>query len=457
MTVEDAVLLLDHHRRHSGLFTRVAPDAWAGDFVRSVSGYVRNGSALSTGQGRIALRLFYRCRAFLEAQGGSTDEILATARDPVYYREPLPSADIRREVRHLGGDLLGFRFKSNRAITLDLRHCAERAWLGRSRAWVHHRERVSVLPVTRENVSSIVDVIERHAFDLDADAAALLFSCTENGERSLNVGRQDDSLEVRPGANEFSEWFLREVLRADAVGESYVLPADARTAARLLDLGEILPIKSDFDLRALAPEPAADPARRAVQKLVANGLRGLLLADGIRRGRGVALAAARAEGAFPVIVVTRKAADWKRHLDGLTASFDPRDERAQVLFVTPDEVVAQTVLARRRGGCLIIDANDSWIDAAFLTKGPAREVPRTLMILDIGPTIRAWGGWDEDVHRAVRDSLERLFGAEEVGLLKHSAETAQTLRARGFTRVRPADLYPLFGVVSDLLGDLKPT
>lgn len=262
--------------------------------------------------------------------------------------------------------------------------------------------------------------------------------------------------------------------------EDYILPATPGAARRLAYLASVTGLELDEATRALAsqglitrrqfsalPANMKDERQEAVQTLIDMDLRGLLLCCGAYSGRMEArncvLSAVRLTGAKPMIVVTRDHRTWEQLAEawGFSITRDVHDEDAEIVAVEPHNVADQPLLSRRRGGVLVFDHIDYSECAPHEFSGPAREVARTIFMTDIESGILAGGGgWNRSCDAIVAAGLSRLYSSRASEIIGRISEqhkdTIGALRERGFSRLRPAALYPMFNVVTDLLGAFKP-
>jgi hypothetical protein len=118
MYVEDLFLAIWERGRYSfplwqaSDFDHLLDDEWYRKFITSVSDHITAGKSLSTRQSDTILRLIERVRAPLVRLGIATDDdIDRMLKQPEHRRALYESRHIPREVRYLGDNLLGFRFK----------------------------------------------------------------------------------------------------------------------------------------------------------------------------------------------------------------------------------------------------------------------------------------------------------------------------------------------------------
>lgn len=214
MTVEDAVELLDQHAQ-KGLFKQQHPDQWALGFVHNVASYTRKGAPLSTEQARIVLALTSRVRAYLLNDNVCPSVLNALTRRPTYRQQPYISTVTPREVRHLGDNLLGFRFKRNDAVLADLKWaCGGLEQFGMQVLWFDRTYKVWIAPVTRQTINPLMEVIGKHRFQFDDALATYLASATnvEGLPTAVVTDREQGLIAAQVYDDEVSAFFLGEIL-----------------------------------------------------------------------------------------------------------------------------------------------------------------------------------------------------------------------------------------------------
>lgn len=221
MTVEDALLLMTHHYLGPlALGESKDIDLWTASFLTSVNSYVVQDRPLSTEQAKIVLKLLARHeRAMVKAGVIDAAALAALLRSPVYRQEPYQSANVPREVRYLGGNLLGFRFKRNEAIREDLRKLKPRDDIFEEhRSWFHSEYRIWVVPVTRESLKGIAAIISTHRFDFDDAVVEYLTECENSiGEPSAFVLDPELGILAHIPDNEAVAWWCQSILGGEVV------------------------------------------------------------------------------------------------------------------------------------------------------------------------------------------------------------------------------------------------
>lgn len=257
--------------------------------------------------------------------------------------------------------------------------------------------------------------------------------------------------------------------------QDYVLPATPAHARRLMQLANVASISLTDTIRALAQEglldeaafaglpPLADLERAAVQRTLDYGLRGMILTDVIASGRRTALAALSLSGIDTCIIATTAQKQWRESCDdyGFSHTSNP-NEAARCLIVSPETLMSQAVLSERRHGLLIVDRQNrtdftQFEDLEFNTAGgPAREVQRTLILHNYGRVLGTYHGWSREADVRLQHDLEELWPMNALQILNQTSTVVSALRTRGFRKPRASNLYFMFNVIADLLGEKQP-
>lgn len=186
MFVEDAVEVMAEYCMWGDLFGSVATDRWASDFVCNVATYTSNKRPLSTEQAKIILKLAARMTPEIvekvRKRCPSTVKVVdfeAIRANPTYRLPLYQSANILREVRFLGDNKLGFRFKRNDTIIADIKALAGRRSDGVEAPFFNREHKMWVVSVCATVLSAITTLIDKHRFHADEDVFAYLTACTE--------------------------------------------------------------------------------------------------------------------------------------------------------------------------------------------------------------------------------------------------------------------------------------
>lgn len=251
--------------------------------------------------------------------------------------------------------------------------------------------------------------------------------------------------------------------------QEYVLPATPAKARRLLELAEVRSVEITEEVRTLAgeglidftPHPDLNELQQtALQRLIDYELRGVLLCDNEGEARRVLFLAAEIMKVKPIVVCTSYPRLWKVEAEalGLTVDVQPR-ERPDVLLVERTNLLRQDVVEPRRDGLLILEQQDrsnDYVHGGYGASGPAREFARTVVLANFRPMTRIFHSWTRQCDISLQSLLEDLWPASALNILNQNLNRTSHLREHGFTKMRPAELYPLFNVVTDLLGSKAP-
>lgn len=238
MTVEDLLSILRYHyipkdthliyglpfisqaANHHAFATQAGSGTeWTVRFLDNVYQHVENKKALSTEQVKIILKLARAIESTLIEQKklvpGQLDSLIAF---PRYRKEPYTSDNIPREVRYLGDNMLGFRFKFNDVIRSDIKSLRPRpALFDYEPYWFHKDFKLWVVRVTRDTLQPIQNLISKHRFQFDDDVVNYLMTA----ENSLNQKSEfvmDPEIGIIAGQicdNELLAWWAKNVARGE--------------------------------------------------------------------------------------------------------------------------------------------------------------------------------------------------------------------------------------------------
>ena len=178
---------------------------WHRNFIDNVATHIITGHALSTNQSKTILKLFAKVRHCLVAYGMATDDDISRMLAQPEHRRPLyESVAIPREVRFIGDNRLGFRFKQNDIIKQRIERFGvpeQTVWLNAVRdkrskliATPHFDwpNRMWIVPVFRHNLSGILALIQEYRFGMDEDVAAYLRLALRSLDKPSTVVLNED-------------------------------------------------------------------------------------------------------------------------------------------------------------------------------------------------------------------------------------------------------------------------
>jgi hypothetical protein len=215
--VEDALAEIYTSMIEDELFTVVDPDPWAFNFVCNVTRYVTQDKPLSSEQAKIVLKLLDRVSPIFVMKNKMTEsDVQALIANPKYRREPYKSANIPREVRFLGDNLVGFRFKLNEIIVEDIRKM-QFHFPNRHSIYFNHAHRIWVVPVTSKTYQPVLAIIQKHRFSFD-DAVAAFFARCKTSENDLSAfAHGDDLIAATIANNPLLAWWTHSILGGEVV------------------------------------------------------------------------------------------------------------------------------------------------------------------------------------------------------------------------------------------------
>lgn len=219
-TVEDALGVLAHLHLKAGLFIIEYEDEWAERFITNVNNHVTLGRPLSSEQSKIVLKLVRRVRDFLIEHGESPTRIDDLLARPVHRQAVYQSSVMPKEVRYLGDNKLGFRFKYNDIIIGDIKALVPREpTYVHDRPWFHRDYNIWVVSVTRDSIDRIMNLIQKHRFDFDEGVIEYL-ALADNSKGLWSAFAYDPEIEViaaQVNNNELVAWWSRYVVGGECL------------------------------------------------------------------------------------------------------------------------------------------------------------------------------------------------------------------------------------------------
>lgn len=208
MYVEDLLLVIRDHVYFSWQsapppFDGLLSSDWHRSFLYNVGQHVMAGKQLSTNQAQTILKMIARVRHPLIRQGLIRADELDHMLHAPEYRQPLyESTSVPREVRYLGDNILGFRFKQNdimkaRIAELGTINTTELSGLyklyrGLPRPQFDWTHRIWLVPVLRHTIGTIVQIINEYRFNADPAVMAYLRLARESRDQPSAFTLVDD-------------------------------------------------------------------------------------------------------------------------------------------------------------------------------------------------------------------------------------------------------------------------
>ena len=213
--VEDLLKMFNKHLLNYTLNEQILGD-WYVSFIHNVSKHIENDRPLSTEQGRIVLRLTVKFGKYLVSSGDITQESLnILLKNPVYRKSPYLSANIKKEVRHIGGNYIGFRFKFNELILESIRTLTDISET--NIPWFDRDFRIWMVPVFLSNLDRVRNVIAHHRFEMDIQVRdyLALVQCSVGKPAIVVYNDEDDSLIANVCDNELLSAWMKHVAQGD--------------------------------------------------------------------------------------------------------------------------------------------------------------------------------------------------------------------------------------------------
>jgi hypothetical protein len=197
MNIEDIFLKIRTESTTSsgsmvGLNVKLSPfngeldDPFFQEFLISVGMHIDLEKPLSTKQSEIVLKIIRKVQYHIvKYKWLSQQELDSLLESPVYARPLYLSTHVPKEVRYLGGNLLGFRFKYNPKIAERIRKICDvkkASWFTddipvvmesheniTTKPYFDKNYNVWVVPVYRFNIDSIINLIGQERFGKDSE------------------------------------------------------------------------------------------------------------------------------------------------------------------------------------------------------------------------------------------------------------------------------------------------
>lgn len=241
--VEDILDIIMHKYDDDELRRVLLDDEWFSKFVQNVYHWaIRENKPLTTEQARITMRILHKVRDVCVHNGWASDADFTRLVDRPLYRHPLTqSANIPREVRHLGRNLLGFRFKRNDVIINELRKDAVRRSSSTAPTW-DWINRIWYVPLTTASLDSVMDIIGQHRFDYDDSVAEGLAAVTNLRGEPLRFSIEGDQIVAEVSDKHVAQEWLQTSLKGTYRSfTEIVLPASTSSARQIMRAKALYP------------------------------------------------------------------------------------------------------------------------------------------------------------------------------------------------------------------------
>lgn len=259
-----------------------------------------------------------------------------------------------------------------------------------------------------------------------------------------------------------SPGIARRITKLAAISNTEVAPGIAALAEEGL--------LQDEDFAHLSFNPTEEE-KRTIQDLLDCEQRAIVVAEQSLLARRSILGSAVLKNTFPIVVATWNVGEWAvlaRRL-GLTITQKATDEAAQILILSPVDLISHDAINHRRQGLLILDTHTEGERFDMVAQGqgskyhgPAREFARTVVICSVGRQLLPNIGWGARAEQQVAVAVATIFPTAPLNCINPPAQERarlgmfESLQERGFNKYRPVDTYFMFNVLTDLLRFKMP-
>jgi hypothetical protein len=213
LTVEDlldSLLFLVH--------TGVEQRDWNISFISSVANHVHSGHALTVNQGKTIVKLAANhISKIADHKKLDSNTVKHATITPSYRTKPVESANIKREVRYLGGNKLAFRFKMDPTVIAELKGLKSSS-LSNDRSSFNKQLRIWIVSVSAANLEKLFTIIKNNKFEFDEDVLQYMLKCSNSKGKapSFNYDPQTGNIIVDVVDNPILEDIVSMVMGGDA-------------------------------------------------------------------------------------------------------------------------------------------------------------------------------------------------------------------------------------------------
>jgi hypothetical protein len=189
---------------------------WNANFISNVTTHVKHGRALTINQGKTVVKLAANHIGKIAALRKIDANIVKQAiNTPKYNQPPVESADIKREVRYLGGNKLAFRFKHDPIVIAEIKGLKSSS-LSNDRSFFHKDFRVWV---SSSNLEKVFTIIKKNKFNFDDDVLQFMLKCTNSKNKSptLNYDAETGNILIEVIDNPIFEDLIKFALGGQAL------------------------------------------------------------------------------------------------------------------------------------------------------------------------------------------------------------------------------------------------
>jgi hypothetical protein len=197
-------------------FDAILNDHWRRKFIESVFAQIERDRPLSTEQAKIVLSIIKDVEAHLVRYGDADQEELSKLFVyPRYRHEPYQSTIIPKEVRHVGSNILAFRFKYNTAIIADIRNMQRKTT--HMPAYFNREHKVWIVPVTHANLAEVKQIMREYKFTTDEATDRWLNMAKDSCGKPSTFKIKEGIVVAKVNDNEIMGQWMQNALGAEPI------------------------------------------------------------------------------------------------------------------------------------------------------------------------------------------------------------------------------------------------
>lgn len=180
---------------------------WDQRFISDVSTHTIRGSALSSAQAALTLKILGKYKSLFGADSTVVGSLIST---PIYRKELYQSMPVEREVRWAGGSTLLFRCQYNAVIMTDLKNIPsaldsiiDRYMLKNIKTWK--------VVVDDSNYKEIMNFVKKHNFAFDDGVLELFMHINNHIDEDPSITVKDGEIHVSINNDILSTLWIEEM------------------------------------------------------------------------------------------------------------------------------------------------------------------------------------------------------------------------------------------------------
>lgn len=220
MYIEDAII-----RIATSTHVQIIDSKWPAEFTLSLYEQVGVGNNLSTRQVEffVSAVLEPYGPAFVKKGVLQDQELQSLKTEKRCRNNPYESVIVTPEIRHLGNNLLGFRFKAKHRKGEAMRNhmrtlsTITKSWAREIRPRWSYRFRMWVVPVTSDNLKKVMRMVEDSGFGIDEGVIEFFETCSANVNQPSTAVIHDDQLIINIKDNDILAAWAKNVFDGEYI------------------------------------------------------------------------------------------------------------------------------------------------------------------------------------------------------------------------------------------------